>query len=187
MTILVTGATGTVGRHLVQQLVHMGHPVRALTRNTAKAKFPSNIEVMVGDLIQSATLKTALEGVKGFHLITFGGDDYAPLQTGAEIVEMAERAGVKRVTVLRGATKKGRWEKRWKQAHWTGHCFNLSNSCLAYWIWAKTIREEGVVRLGFVHRKTAIVHEADIAGVAASALTETGHCGKTYWITGGEV
>jgi uncharacterized protein YbjT (DUF2867 family) len=186
MTILVTGATGTVGRHLVQQLVEMSHPVRALTRNPAKAKFPSSVEVMGGDLTHPSTLQAALRGVDGLHLITFGADDHTPLQTGAEIVEMAEKAGVKRVTVLRGS-EKGTVENA------------LASSALDYTFlqpvefmsgvldWAKAIREERVVRLGFVHRKTAIVHEADIAAVAAVALTQAGHGGKTYWITGCEV
>ena len=107
MIILVTGATGTVGRYLVQQLAQRGHTVRALTRHPAKATFYSNVEVLEGDLTQPSTLKAALEGVEGLHLITFGGDDYAPLQTGAEIVAMAEKAGVKRVTVLRGGGEKG--------------------------------------------------------------------------------
>jgi uncharacterized protein YbjT (DUF2867 family) len=53
--------------------------------------------------------------------------------------------------------------------------------------WAESIRSEGVVRTGFANRKSAIVHEADIAAVAASVLTQTGHGGKTYTITGGEV
>jgi len=53
--------------------------------------------------------------------------------------------------------------------------------------WKESIRSEGVVRSAFANRKTAIVHEADIAAVAASALAADGHAGKTYTITGSEV
>src|SRR5689334_17834694 len=102
MKILVTGATGRVGHYLVEQLVEAGHQVRALTRNPAKAHFPDGVEVVAGDLTNPTTLASALEGVTGLHLITFGGDNYAPLQTGAEIVALAEKAGVQRVTVLSG-------------------------------------------------------------------------------------
>lgn len=186
MNILVTGATGTVGRKLVQQLHQAGHQVRALTRNPAKANFPDDVEVVLGDLTVPATLEVALAGVTSLHLITFGGDDYAPLQTSAEIVAMAEKAGVKRVTVLMGGTKGGVESA-------------VESSALAWTLlqpvefmsnmmeWAASIRAEGVVREPFGSRKTAIVHEADIAAVAAAALTEDGHGGKTYTITGGEV
>jgi uncharacterized protein YbjT (DUF2867 family) len=105
MKIVVAGATGRVGRPLVEQLHQMGHHVRALTRNAAKATFPAGVEVIEGDLTQPATIERALEGVSGLHLINFGGDNYAPLQTGAEIVAMAQKAGVQRVTVLRGGEK----------------------------------------------------------------------------------
>jgi uncharacterized protein YbjT (DUF2867 family) len=186
MKIFVTGATGRVGRYLVEQLVQAGHEVRALTRNAAKAHFPPAVEGVVGDLTQPATFASAFDGVTGLHLINFGGDDYAPLQNGAEIVALAAQAGVKRVTVLRGGE-----ETSIEQA--------VADSSLAWTFlqpvefmsgaldWAKSIREEGVVSMGFAHRKTAIVHEADIAAVAAAALTQEGHGGKSYWITGGEV
>ena len=51
MTILVTGATGTVGRHVVAQLVQRGAAVRALVRDPAKADFPAGVEVVQGDLL----------------------------------------------------------------------------------------------------------------------------------------
>jgi uncharacterized protein YbjT (DUF2867 family) len=187
VTILVTGATGTVGHHLVEQLVQMGYSVRTLTRNPAKAKFSSNVEVIIGDLTQPSTLKTALNGVVGLHLITLGGDDYAPLQTGTQIVEMAEAAGVKRVTVLRGGGEKGTVENALEASSLDWTLLQPVEFMSGAMDWASAIREEGVVRLGFVHRKTAIVHEADIAAVAAVALTQAGHGGKTYWITGSKV
>src|SRR5687768_3267296 len=105
--ILVTGATGTVGRQLVNHLVQAGHHVRALTRNPQKANFPAGVEVVTGDLTTPETLVLALEGMTGLHLINFDGGDsgYGLLQTGAEIVELAKKAGVQRVTVLRGGEK----------------------------------------------------------------------------------
>jgi uncharacterized protein YbjT (DUF2867 family) len=186
MKILVTGATGRVGRYLVEQLHAQGHQVVALTRNPAKANFPAGVEAIAGDMTQPSTFAAALAGVSGLHLINFDGADYAPLQTGAEIIALAEKAGVKRVTVLMVGEKTGVEEA-------------VENSSLVWTLlqpvefmtgmldYAESIRTEGVVRTGFASRKSAIVHEADIAAVAARALTEDGHGGKTYPITGGEV
>jgi uncharacterized protein YbjT (DUF2867 family) len=186
MKILVTGATGTVGRHLVEQLHRAGYQVRALTRNQAKANFPDGVEVVVGDLTSPSIIAPVLEGVEALHLITFGGDDYAPLQTGQEIMEMAEKAGVKRVTVLMGG-EKGELEKAVESSSMAWTFLQPVEFMSGALDWVKSICAEGVVRQGFIHRKSAMVHEADIAAVAAVALTEDGHGGKTYTITGGEV
>jgi uncharacterized protein YbjT (DUF2867 family) len=187
MTILVAGATGTVGGQLVGQLARAGHRVRALTRNPAKAKFPDGVEVVAGDLTSPATLAPALNGVTGLHLINFGGDDYAQLQTGEEIVTMAVQAGVRRVTLLRGGEEKAGLEKALESSPLAWTLLQPVEFMSNVLDWAETIRTESVVRQGFANRKSAIVHEADIAAVAAVALTADGHGGKTYVITGGEV
>ncbi|MCA0452366.1 MAG: NAD(P)H-binding protein [Chloroflexi bacterium] len=186
MKILVTGATGTVGGHIVHQLHAAGHQVLALTRSAAKANFPAGVTVVEGDLTQPATFGAALNGVEAMHLINFGGDDYADLQTGEEIIALAEKAGVKRVTVLLGGAP-GQLEELVQKSSlaWTLlQPVEFMDNMLE---WAESIRNEGKVRLAFVDRKTAIVHEADIAAVAVAALTQDGHGGKTYPITGREV
>jgi uncharacterized protein YbjT (DUF2867 family) len=186
--ILVTGATGTVGRQLVNHLVQAGHHVRALTRNPQKANFPAGVEVVTGDLTTPETLVLALEGMTGLHLINFDGGDsgYGLLQTGAEIVELAKKAGVQRVTVLRGGEKGSvEMEVEASDLSWT---FIQPVEFMANFVeWAEPIRTEGVVREPFGSRLTALVHEADIAAVAATALVEEGHAGKSYTITGPEV
>ena len=186
MKILVTGATGRVGHYLVEQLFEAGHQVRALTRNPAKAKFSQGVEVVAGDLTNPATLASALEGVTGLHLITFGSDNYAPLQTGQEIVALAEKAGVERVTVLSGGQNSPLEQAvQASSLMWTLlQPVEFMTGALDY---AESIRAEGVVRQPFGDRKTAIVHEVDIAAVGAVALTEEGHAGKSYWITGPEM
>ena len=186
MKILVAGATGTIGRHLVEQLHQAGHQVRALTRNPAKANFPNGVEVVIGDLTNPSTIAPAVDGVSGLHLINFGGDDYAPLQTAQEIVAMAEKAGVQRVTVLMGG-EKGAVEAAVEASSLAWTLLQPVEFMSNMLEWVETIRAEGVVKQAFGSRKTAIVHEADIAAVAATALTEDGHGGKTYTITGGEV
>ncbi len=186
MKILVAGATGNVGHPLVEQLHAAGHHVRALTRNPAKANFPAGVEVIEGDLTRPETLEKALEGVVGLHLINFGGDGYALLQTGAEIVAMAEKAGVKRVTVLLGG-EKGALESAVEASSLAWTFLQPVEFMSNILDWAESIRSDGTVTQAFANRKSAIVHDADIAAVAAAALTEDGHGGKTYTITGGQV
>jgi uncharacterized protein YbjT (DUF2867 family) len=69
MTILVTGATGNVGRQVVQQLVNRGADVRALVRDPAKANFPAGVSVVQGDLLDIDALRTAFEGVSTLFLL----------------------------------------------------------------------------------------------------------------------
>ncbi|WP_248925044.1 NAD(P)H-binding protein [Paenibacillus hamazuiensis] len=184
MTILVAGATGTVGRHVVDQLLQMGKKVRALTRNPLQANLPKDVEVVAGDLSVPSTLASALNGISGMHLITTGAE-YTPLQTGPEIVELAEKAGVRRVTVLWNG-EKGPFEKAVEVSglEWTQlQAFEFMANARK---WANSIRSEGVVRDLFGGSRIASVHEADIGRVAAVALTEEGHAGKIYTLTGPE-
>ena len=68
MTILVTGATGTVGRQVVDQLVQRGAAVRALVRDPARAAFPAGVDVVQGDLLDPDALRRALSGVSALFL-----------------------------------------------------------------------------------------------------------------------
>ncbi|WP_237224004.1 SDR family oxidoreductase [Rothia nasisuis] len=63
MTILATGATGRIGRHLVTQLLDDGHQVRALTRNPTTTKLPNAAEVAQGDLTNIDSLRAAFSGI----------------------------------------------------------------------------------------------------------------------------
>ncbi len=77
MTILVTGATGRVGRHVVDQLVQRGATVRALTRDPAKADFPAGVEVAQGDLLDLDALRSAFSGVRTLFLLNaVTGDEF---------------------------------------------------------------------------------------------------------------
>lgn len=98
MTILVTGATGRVGRHLVQQLVQRDAKVRVLTRNPASADFPAAVEVMQGDLLDLAALRRAFSGVSTLFLLNaVTGDEF----TQALItLNIARESGVERVVYL---------------------------------------------------------------------------------------
>ncbi|PZG21601.1 NmrA family NAD(P)-binding protein [Nonomuraea aridisoli] len=187
MTYLVTGATGSVGRHVVAHLLQAGHRVRALTRDPARAALlPAGVEVVRGDLTRTGTLVPALRGVTGVHLIDAADAAYTPLPNGAEIVEAVRDAGVRRVTLLSGwspgtlepAVTGGDLE--WTYVQPTEFMANA----LA---WAEQIRTKGVVEEPFGATRTAMVHESDIGAVIAAALTEDGHQGRSYGLTGPEL
>ncbi|GAA2761449.1 NAD(P)H-binding protein [Streptomyces paradoxus] len=185
--ILVTGATGTVGRQVVTELLDRGHEVRALTRDAAKASFPAGVEVVEGDLTEPDGLAPAMEGVTGLHLITFGGAAFSPLETGPRILELARSAGIRRVTVLHGGgpTPLEDAVRADDGVDWT---VLMPVEFMANALdWADGIVAAGEVREPFVDRLSAMVHEGDIGAVAAVALTQEGHDGQEYVITGPEV
>lgn len=183
MTYLVTGATGKAGRHAVTALLAAGQEVRALTRNPAKADFPPEVEVVKGDLTDPATVP--FDGVTGIHLLTVGGDDYATLTTGAELVRRAEQAGVRKVAVLwngdvgpveEAVAASGLEWTRLQPTDFMGNTLHL----------APTIRAEALVREPFADVPSAVVDEADVGAVSAAVLAQDGHAGRSYTLTGPE-
>lgn len=98
MTILVTGATGRVGRHVVDQLAKRGADVRVLTRDPSKAAFPVGVEVAQGDMLDIDALRAAFRGVRTLFLLNaVTGDEF----TQAIItLNIAREAGVERVVYL---------------------------------------------------------------------------------------
>ncbi|MEU4746818.1 NAD(P)H-binding protein [Actinosynnema sp. NPDC023658] len=185
MTILVTGATGTVGRHLVTALLAAGHRVRALTRHPATADLPDDVEVVRGDTTDVDSLAAAFTGATAAHLINFG-HGYRPLDNGDQVAAAAVRAGVRRVTLL-GGWAEGTLEPavRSSDLEWT-HLRPLEFMANTLADWGPPLRADGVIREPHGDRRSACVHEADIAAVAATALTTDGHAGQTYTLTGPE-
>jgi len=98
MTILVTGATGRVGRHVVDQLIARNADVRVLVRDPAKADFASNVDVVQGDMLDLDALRRAFNGVRTLFLLNaVAGDEF----TQAIIaLNVAREAGVERVVYL---------------------------------------------------------------------------------------
>ncbi|MFT4118367.1 SDR family oxidoreductase [Bradyrhizobium sp.] len=98
MTVLVIGATGRVGRHVVDQLVQRGAAVRVLTRDPSKATFPVGIEVAQGELLDVDALRAAFKGVSSLFLLNaVTGDEF----TQAIItLNVARESGVDRVVYL---------------------------------------------------------------------------------------
>lgn len=188
MTMLVTGATGTVGRHVTELLMQRYDRVRALTRNPERARgmLPQGVEIAAGDLMEPETLRDALQGVEAMFLIISSDEPYADLNTDPRVIELAEAAGVKRVVVLVGY-EEGPVEARLQASgmQWTlvKPAEFMANALVD---WRDTIRTEGVVREFHGEALSARVHENDIAEVAVAALLEDRHHGKSYPLTGPE-
>lgn len=98
MTILVTGATGRVGRHVVEQLIGRNAKVRVLARTPSKTDFPKEVEVVQGDMLDIDSLRRAFDGISTLFLLNaVAGDEF----TQAIItLNVAREAGVKRVVYL---------------------------------------------------------------------------------------
>ncbi len=186
MTILVTGASGTVGRHVVERLRQTGHEVRALTRTPAEVTgLPDGVEVVGGDLTKPWTLAAAFDGVRAVHLIGATGYDHVPLRTGPQIVAMAAEACVRRLTVL-SAGEGGELERAVREGgvEWTFVWpIDFMSNALG---WAETIRSRAEVREPYARRRTASADERDVADVVATVLTEGGHAGRRLVVSGPE-
>jgi uncharacterized protein YbjT (DUF2867 family) len=190
--ILVTGATGNVGRLVVDQLLEAGATnVRALTINPAKAALPPGVEVVEGYLGRLATMPAALEGVEVLYL--------APLpHTAPDVLEIARAAGVRRVVDLsssdadtEAAGDPSGWyyyavEKAVEDSGlpWTHlRPGEFMNNTLG---WADQIRTTGVVRAAYGEAASTVIDLGDIAAVAARVLLDEGHVGRKYLMSGPE-
>lgn len=188
MTILVTGATGTVGQHVTDLLVKREVSVRALSRNPkqARARLPQSISIAVGDLMQPDTLQDALRGIESMFLIISSDEPNADLHTDPQVIQLAEEAGVKRVVVLVGY-EEGPVEAALQASgmQWTlVKPAEFMANALADW--RDMICTEGIVREFNGEALSARVHEGDIAAVAVEALLGDGHHSRTYPLTGPE-
>ncbi len=191
----MTGATGNVGGQVVRQLLADGATVRALARNPATAALPDGAEVVAGDLSAPDTLAGALAGSDAVFLVW-------PFLTteGAPAVLDAVARHARRVVHLSSSGVRedaGRQTDPINQLHadmerlvqrsgleWTVlRADTIASNARG---WAGQIRSTRVVR-GPGIAATAVVHERDVAAVAARALLDDGHAGATYVLTGPEV
>jgi uncharacterized protein YbjT (DUF2867 family) len=194
--ILITGATGTVGAALVAQLAATKHRVRAFVTDpaAARAKLGADVELARGDFADAASVAAALVGIDKAYLLTPAGPDQPAWE--AAFVDAAQRAGVKHVVYhsVAGAQYEANAFGRWHRAAEK----QLERSKLAWTIlrpagfmsnalgWAATIKGQGAIYMPCGQGKMAYIDPRDIAAVAATALTSSGHDGKAYELTGPE-
>lgn len=190
--ILVTMAGGNVGLPLVEHLCATGVPVRASTLETDRDRLPPEADVIAGDLADEEVRGKAFAGIDALFLATGHPAHEAP------VLEQAACSGVRHVVLLSSLSARDLPDspvaaefRRIEAAVRTGaflwtilrpHGFASTMPSLG---WLPMFRE-GVVRAPFASVAVPVIHPADTASVAAAALTDDGHHGKTYELTGPE-
>ena len=187
--ILVTGAAGNIGGELVAALAEAGQPVRALTRSAEPGRFPPGVELAGGDLNDPASLRPALDGADGVFLLP----GYADMPG---VVAEARRAGVRAVVQLSGMSAASGDMSNAITAYMAVSEQAARESGLAWTIlrpamfmtnasqWLPQLRAGDVVRAPFGPVRTAVTDPADVAAVAARALTAPGHEKRVYEVSG---
>lgn len=193
MTFLITGAAGDVGSRVVKRLLEHGERPRIFVRDAEKARkqFGHRVEVFLGDLAESLSLRTALEGVDALFLVNTGPEIPARDEAAATA---AKAAGAKHLVKLSSMDVEqglaiGAWHERGEAAIRTSRVpftfvrpSGFMSNLLA---WATSIQTEGVVRASTGDGRRAFIHSDDIAAVATKALMR-GPEGKSLPITGSE-
>ena len=191
--IVVTGATGTVGSQLVRQLAAAKVPFRVVARDPEKAakKLGPAVEVVKGDLSDSASLDRAFGGADALFLLA-SGPQLTVLEGNA--VDAAKRAGIKKIVKLsvmgaqheHGAMSK--WhrtsEKKIEADGFTWTFLRPTSFMSNAFNWAGTLKGAGKMFQPTGDGKIALIDPYDIAAVALAALTQSGHEGKAYDLTG---
>ncbi|MEU3936992.1 NAD(P)H-binding protein [Streptomyces sp. NPDC029044] len=189
--ILVTGATGHIGSALLRELQACGAgPVRAFTRDASRAAFPEEVEAVEGDFAEVETLRPALDGVRALFLLSRTGPD-------ADILAAARQAGVEHVVLVSSITVQTHphlgpagenlaVERLLKDSGMAWTILRPTQFASNALMWAGTIRDRAAVRAPYADTGLPTIHPADIASVARAALTEPGHRGRTYALTGPE-
>jgi uncharacterized protein YbjT (DUF2867 family) len=188
--ILITGATGAVGREAITQLRTAGAEVVAVTRDPARAGLPAPVEVLAGDPSRPQGLAAGLGRVDAVLV--------SPRAVGsgtAELLALAAARGARRAVVLSAVTVQfpaglARFAAEFRAvedaASASGlavtvlRCADFDANALA---WAPQIRAGGVVYGAYPGAATSPIHPSDVAAVAALALAG-GHEGRTYVLTG---
>jgi len=193
MTTLVIGARGGIGRHVLDQLVAAGEPVRASVRDLATAgDLPPGVEVVAADLTRPETLKPALDGIRKVFV-------YALAEGAEAFADAARSAGVEHIVLMSSGGLLLPWtgnnaianEHREVEHVMAGSGLRctpirplvLAGNALG---WAHSIRRDGTVALAYPEATTAPVHERDIAAVAVAALTDSAGDAVSDLLTGPE-
>jgi uncharacterized protein YbjT (DUF2867 family) len=186
--IFVIGATGKVGRHVVAGLVEQNVAVTALARDPGAAGLSSSIEVVAGDLLAPEGLTADLDGAEAVFLVW----PFFSAEGARDVVDVLARHA-RRIVYLSAEAARRRPESFWaaveraiarSAAEWT--FLQPTGFAANTLMWADQIRASDVVRWPYGQAARSLIHERDIAAVAVRALTEDGHAGARYVLTGPE-
>lgn len=194
--ILITGASGTVGRAVLAEVARSGEKHRAMYRSKEDAaKAPTGTEAIIADFSDKASLVPALRGVESVYLVC--SPIPALVQLEGNAIEASEAAGVRRI-VLNSALGAGDYAKSFPSWHRKVEeklkgtklrcCILRPNSFLQNVLtyYAPSIRTQGAFYGAIGDARTSYVDVRDIAAVAAKALRGGDHDGKTYELNGPE-
>lgn len=182
--IVVTGATGNVGRELVGALAAAGEKVTAVSRQPARQ--PEGVEHRQADLSEPAGLRGAFDGADALFLLVAGENPQA-------ILDAAKAGGVRRVVLLssQGAGTRPEIYRHPVAFEDAVHRSGLDWTVLRpggfdsnAFAWAESIRAERTAAAPFGEVGLPSIDPADIAEVAAVVLREPGHAGRTFELTG---
>ena len=191
--IVVTGATGNVGRPLIQSLAAAGEQVTAVSRrisdvpNDVPNGVPNGVRRLQADLAQPETLEPALDGAKAVFLLTAA--EFLANGNMKDVMEVVEASGVERVVLL---SSQGVGTKRHPSdledavtqsgLGWT--MLRPGNFASNAFQWAESIRTQRLMAAPFADVALPAVDPDDIAEVAAAALRDQSHAGNIYTLTG---
>ncbi|WP_328520856.1 NAD(P)H-binding protein [Kribbella sp. NBC_00359] len=187
--IVVTGATGNVGRPLIQSLAAAGEQVTAVSRRISDVPndVPNGVRRLQADLSQPETLVPALEGAEAVFLLTAA--EFLANGNMKDVMEVVEAAGVERVVLL---SSQGVGTKRHPSdledavtqsgLGWT--MLRPGNFASNAFQWAESIRTQRLMAAPFADVALPAVDPDDIAEVAAAALRDQSHAGNIYALTG---
>ena len=194
--ILITGASGTVGKAVLAKVARSGEKHRAMYRSKEEAaKAPAGTEAIVADFSDKASLVAALRGVESVYLVCSPIPGLVQLEGNA--IEASEAVGVRRI-VLNSALGAGDYGKSFPSWHRKvedklkatkmAHCIIRPNSFLQNVLtyYAPGIRAQGAFYGAMRNARTSYLDVRDIATVAAKALRCGEHEGKTYELNGPE-
>lgn len=191
--ILVTGATGQVGRHVVNELRAAGADVRALVRNPDRANAADSVALVRGDLSVPETLEASLEGIDAVFLVW----PFLTVELAPAVLEVIAKHTRRLVYLSAASASDDRKETAKRPALFHTEMERLIAAAAFDWTflrptgfatntlgWAPMIRAESVVRWPFGKATRSLIHERDIAAVAARALTSDRHIGQAYVLSG---
>ncbi len=194
--ILVTGATGTVGSQVVKQLKEKGASFRAAAHSPASAEKlkGDGVDSVLMDFSKPDTLQESLDGIDSLFFLSAMTPDF--VEAGGNVIDSAKKAGVTRIVRLSGLgadaepgiklSRLHREVEKMIESSGIAYSFLRPNSFMQNYsnMYAQTVKTQNAFYLPHGDAGMSLIDARDIARVAVKALTEDGHEGEAYELTG---